>query len=215
VKIDRTSRIAGQRIKLVRDFLREIEKRGVDFGEQEICGHFKVEGDQVSPLIAELLILDLISPAGDRRYEVSERGGPRLANAKLTRRIAREHATEMLKAFLMRVEAVNARADLTHSVAEVAVFGSYADEAVLDVCDIDLALRLHQKQGGQAGTAALLARVAAARKQGRRFRNNLQQLHYGEQEVRLLLKGRNPYLSFHSFEELGQMGIMGKRIFPQ
>jgi predicted nucleotidyltransferase len=95
---------------------------------------------------------------------------------------------------LQRVESVNARDELAYYVHEVRVFGSYIDKTKADLGDIDLVVDLRWRNVPGRHAEYPLRR---AHELGKHLRTIVEQVTFGEREVELILKARNPYVSFH------------------
>jgi hypothetical protein len=201
----------GQSLRKVRDFLSWGHPQEC-FNRISVASHFGA--DITDDLIAHGLI-EPYQRRGERQdlFQVSLLGG-RLANVRLMPRIDRAKAQGIVDAFLERARQVNARAELSYRVPKVHAFGSFITDAP-DLGDIDLAFKLESKQAEieQAGGGWIAALLARAEASGKRL-SYVRKVGYGEIEVRRLLKGRNRYLSFHSFDEIERLQIESQCIFP-
>jgi predicted LPLAT superfamily acyltransferase len=198
----------GQSRRKVRDFLAR-EHTQEFFTRRSVVRHFGAD------ITDDLITHGLIEPfqhRGEREdlFQVAALGA-RLANARLMARIDRAKAQGIVDAFLERVRQVNARAELLYRVRKVHAFGSFITDAP-HLGDIDLAIELQSKRDQimQAKGDWIAANRARAKASGRTVKD---EVHYGEIEVRRLLKSRNPYLSFHGFDELVRLGCKSKRIY--
>src|SRR5258708_4948767 len=99
-------------------------------------------------------------------------------------RITRQKAQHILGTLLKRVDEVNS--DLLYSVAEVHVFGSYLTSSD-DLGDVDVAIRLAACGRGPGWAQKNIARAEASGLSSLRY---VDQLFYGQREVRQLLKAR-------------------------
>src|SRR3954447_15232269 len=197
----------GQSPRKVRDFLLWGNSQEC-FSRRSVASHFGAD------ITEDLIATGLIAPFPHRRerendlFQVSDLGS-RLANIRLLPRIDRAKAEGIVDAFLERVRQVNARAELLYRVVKVNAFGSFITDAP-DLGDIDLAIAMQGKQDEirRAGGEWIATLIARARASGKQMRTHSEMLFYGELEVRRLLKSRNRYLSFHSFDQIERLGIV-------
>lgn len=215
MKVDWAELVAGQPKLHVRNFLRRVGRDNFDQGDA--AGWFKITDRKAAALLRELKSRGWIEPGVDFRgdpvlgaFKVSS-AGLRLCATAAKARIPRGKADKIMKKFMERVREVNSRDELTHVVKQVRLFGSYLEGAE-EVGDIDLIVDLAWRHPERDVIKDALARADAS---GRHFKSFFEQLEYSELEVRRLLRARNPYLSFHSENDLKLTGATAKVIFPE
>jgi hypothetical protein len=198
VRIKRDQKIAGRPVHEVREFLR---RNPFGFGPRNISKHFGAD------ITDDLVVAGLIER--DKNSYRTTAAGDRLAIAKFIPSIDRAKANRIVAEFLQRVDAINANDKLLMRVRRVRAFGSFITSKP-DLGDIDLAIELERKEmPGEEWVALSRARAEAT---GHQVRDSDRDW-YGEIEVRRMLKNRNPYLSFHNFDELARLGCKSKRIY--
>src|SRR6202043_3447412 len=122
--------IAGVRLVKVRDFLRwtgDCSVQLVAIKERFGCDEATAEQIEKALIEAGYLEEDPNEKEPGKGYVVSALGR-QLRNAKFVRRISRREADALVAGLLERVKLVNERDELTHSVTEVRVFGSYLSD---------------------------------------------------------------------------------------
>lgn len=137
--------------------------------------------------------------AGRGAYRLTVQGRA-FAYARATRPLPRAKAEEILARFLERVREVADRNELTHRVVEVRLFGSFLDKTAVTLGDVDLAVKLEIRPVFGRDIASYLderAQTGARRKMG-----FFERATYGEREVWRILKGRSPFISFHTLDDL-------------
>jgi len=212
MNVDWNDTISGQPIMRVRDFLRHARRHDHDdaFPADLAADFFAVSSATAETITRELLARKLIRPANKSSWYYVADAGRRLSAASAKRRIPRAKADKIFAAFLERAAEVNRRPELSHTVREVLLFGSYLDGND-EVGDIDLVVDLERRQVPGSWTDYNIARAHAA---GRHRLQYLQKLFYGETEIKQLLKARSPYLSFHDMDSLKELGVPSKIVFP-
>jgi len=210
--VSSTDEICGLPVKRVRDACKKLGD--FEFSVEGLRKALKLKSSEHPKITDDLLKNNLIarvqdSHASSDHYELTEQGR-RLANAVLLKRINREKADELIKQLIARATEVNARAELTHWVQSLRVFGSYVSDRP-DLGDIDVAVTLCPRTpDGKPNIQASLDRAEAS---GKTFGNYLQQLFYGQHEVQQILKARSPFISIHSGEEIEELGVKFREIF--
>jgi predicted nucleotidyltransferase len=217
MRLDLKETIAGLPIIKIRDVLR---RAGSDEWQVEYFAHqLKLPVPKARKVVQELLErrwIERVPPPPRRKLPIYYRRtllGGSVALAKAIKPLSRPKAEQILKEFLTRVDEVNARDELTHIVTRVRLFGSLLDRTKEDFGDIDLVMDIEQRP--IPGRDLVKYSLERARQSGKRFNNYLQELFYGETEVRRLLKGGSRYLSFHRASDLQQTGAKSKVIFPR
>ncbi|HZZ60550.1 MAG TPA: hypothetical protein VFE63_05175 [Roseiarcus sp.] len=127
--------------------------------------------------------------------------GSAVVNAHFLKPITRGRADQLVEEILKRCQLVNGDGELLCYVEEIVAFGSYADPASPDFGDLDLVLVLNTRPGiknREELTKLSQARFAQSGKSG----NFMAELFYGEYEVKTIIKGRSPYISIHTADDL-------------
>jgi predicted transcriptional regulator len=208
MKIDRTSQIAGQPIRLVRDLLKYIDCMAVH--SSCIATRLNIP-EYVARQFAETMVEQglLENDGGDRNYYKTTAAGLRLSNVRLIKRIDRAKANKIIADMLQRADEINANQDMIYHIAAIDAFGSYITDAN-DLGDIDLTVILDFKKEKGDIVDANTARAEASGRSGLNFLNILT---FGRHEVLRHLKGRNPYISLMDVDGLDNVTF--KRIYPR
>jgi hypothetical protein len=213
MKIDRNKMIAGRRAIEIRDALRPLKEK--DFTSRLL-------GTRLTKALLEEGLIEcapnalsqpIPGPAGrdrTKRYQLSSEGH-RLTRACFIPRLDRAKADKIVKEFLDRVDEINADDYYLNEVRRVLLFGSYITDAT-DIGDIDVAMETARKEiySWEEYLAQCLARsefVASCR-------TYIEQLGYGELEVKRFLKARNPYLQFNYIGEVERRGWASRQVRP-
>jgi len=223
--LDRTTVIAGLKIKMVRDAVREMVRH-----DMNDCGWTVTSlADQmnISPTHAEWLSEILVAqkilerkpppswdkdPVPQTRYTLGEYG-TRFTLARMLKRIDRAKVDDIMAELLRRVAQINANPELCYFVNEIRLFGSATNGDADSFGDVDIAYDLGRRKrppGYKDWHDWSHKRWKLA---GRRNLNLIQELYYGEHEVQRLLKGRNQYLSLHSLDDMAGIGADSIRLF--
>lgn len=121
--------------------------------------------------------------------------GNAVANANAARRVNRSTAERALSEFLDRVRGVNADDEYLFQVDGVVVFGSYLDDNVDRLSDVDVAVELSRRHPEEEFRDRSKARVSAAQDAGRRFSTTFELVTWPKQEVLLQLKAGSRVIS--------------------
>jgi hypothetical protein len=213
MKIDRTKTIGGVPLIKVRDLLRYMGA-GTTSGERTMTREAiarRVGLDIADELVGEglLQVCEKNSEDGSR-YEITD-AAPRLANVKMLKRINRWKADLYVAELLQRADDINANPELLYLVKRITAFGSYITDAA-DLGDIDIAVELECKLPSGQRVEANKARAKAS---GRLNLSLIDELFFGEKEVKRLLRGRNRYISVTTYNSLETLGTVTKDIYPR
>jgi predicted nucleotidyltransferase len=209
MQVGRDETIAGVRLMEVRDFLRWTGDGSVQLDaikERFHCDQAQAEQIEKGLIDAGYIENDPNETVTGKWYVVSALGR-QLCNAKFVRRITRPEAEKLVAGLLERIKLVNERDELTHRITEVRVFGSYLSNKA-DLGDIDLAVQFTPRRPTHVEEAKLRAAQS-----GKTMGNFLQIITYGRHEIRLILKNRSPYLSFHEHGEPEELGVPYQVLF--
>jgi predicted nucleotidyltransferase len=201
--IDRKDMIAGLPALDVRRLLR----RHFDYGwfTESAARTLGVSRDRADEILLRLeregFIRRRKSHSSETVWEV-ELKGRRLAKAGAGPKYLRATAERHLKAFEQRVLELRERDDLLHRVSRVILFGSFLDETLDRVSDVDLALELQFKEQNTKKAFALSQIYAQkALERGRTFRTYVDQLFAAKTDALSFLKARSPILQFTDVED--------------
>jgi predicted nucleotidyltransferase len=215
MKFDRNALIGGQRVMLVRNFLRRHWRR---FTLGEVVAYLGKTDERMSDMTApaqalfdQLLADGYIEPNDDRPedYKATMKGRA-LAQVKFIRRINRAKAEALLNGVLERVAAINVDPEMLLYVTEVRVFGSYLTDTD-DLGDLDLAVKYDERreQGHDQLKAYRAACAALAKLHGREI-NDVDRLHsFAKQLVRSRVKNGSHHISLHETDELDNNPALG------
>jgi hypothetical protein len=213
MKIDGTKTIGGVPLIKVRDLLRYMGAGTMD-GERIMTRDSIVRRaglDIADELVDEgLLQVCEKNRDGGPWYEITD-AAPRLANAKMLKRINRSKADFYVAELLRRADEINANHELLCRVKRITAFGSYITDAA-DLGDIDIAVKLEFKLPSEQRAEANKARAEASRRLNLSL---LDRLSFGESEVKHLLRGRNRYISFTNYDDLEKLRTPTKDIYPR
>jgi predicted nucleotidyltransferase len=210
MQVEKNETLAGVRLIKVRDFLRlYLMLYEQSFPAEAIEDFFKVSGGRKQEIEEALVRAGYVAPheSDKTRYLVAPLG-MQLCNARFIPRISREKAEALLRSFLARVASINERDELTHKVTGVRVFGSYLTDKA-DLGDIDLAVAIKARRKSHVKES-----IERANQSGKTIRSFVDRITFGRSEVRKLLKDGSPYLSIHEFDEVDELGIPYKVLFP-
>ena len=191
-----------------------------EWTELGIADLLKVRGEAVRVAI-DALVADglLVACPPDKVFgrRLFYKHGPhaaRLIDALLLKRIPRAKADRLVADLIERAKAVNARPELFVGVATLRAFGSYITDAP-DLGDIDIAVDLVRKEQGPKGSPreTIEWNRARARASGRQSMSFVEEICYGDIEVRKLLKARVAYVSLHDGGELARLGVESRVLF--
>jgi hypothetical protein len=119
-------------------------------------------------------------------------GGGALAMASFNRPVSRAAAERLLKGVVERARTYDQDDTKPLRMKRLRVFGSYLDENVNTLSDLDLVVELIDRVNGwSSDTNALLE---YARQSGREFRSFLDELTWARAEVLLTLRKRSGYI---------------------
>jgi hypothetical protein len=223
--LDRATVIAGLKIKVIRDAIREMARHDMNDSGWTVTS--LADHMNISPTHAEWLSQTLVEqkilqkkpppswdkdPAPQIRYALGEYG-TRFALARMLKRIDRVKVDNIIAELLKRVAQINADPDLCYFVNEIRLFGSAVDSKAASFGDVDIAYDLgHRKRPPEYKNwhdwSHKRWKLA-----GRHNLNLLQELYYSQHEVLGLLKGRNQYLSIHNFDDVVGIGADSIRLF--
>jgi hypothetical protein len=223
--LDRAATIAGLKIKVVRDAVREMARH--DMNDSGWTVTFLADHMNISPThaewLSELLVEQKIlerkpppswdkDPAPEIRYALGEYG-TRFTLARMLKRIDRMKVDNIIAELLKRVAEINADPKLCHFVNEIRLFGSAIVGDAESFGDVDIAYDLGRRKRPPEYKEWHDWAHKRWKLAGRSNLNFMQQLYYAEHEVLRSLKGRNQYLSIHSFDDLVGIGADSIRLF--
>jgi len=222
--LDRTTIIAGLKIKMVRDAVREMARHDMNDSGWTVTS--LADQMNISPTHAELLSEILVEqkilerkppPSWDKdpvpqiRYALGEYG-TRFTLARMLKRIDRAKVDDIIAELLKRVTQINANPELCYFVNEIRLFGSAMNGDADSFGDVDIAYDLGRRKRPPQYKDWHDWAHKRWKLAGRSNLNFMQQLYYAEHEVLRLLKGRNQYLSIHNFDDLVGIGADSIRL---
>ncbi|SDI98436.1 MULTISPECIES: hypothetical protein [Bradyrhizobium] len=223
--LDRTTVIAGIKIKVIRDAIREMARHDMNdsgWTVTSLANHMNISpthAEWLSETLVEQKILERKPPPSwDKdptpqiRYALGEYG-TRFTLARMLKRIDREKVDNIIAELLKRVTQINANPDLCYFVNEIRVLGSAMDRKAESFGDVDIAYDLGRRRRPPEYKDWHDWSHERWKLAGRHNLNLLQELYYGEHEVLRLLKGRNQYLSIHNFDDVVGIGAESVRFF--
>ena len=223
--LDRTTIIAGLKIKMVRDAVREMARHDMNDSGWTVTS--LADQMNISPTHAEWLSEILVEqkilerkppPSWDKdpvpqiRYALGEYG-TRFTLARMLKRIDRAKVDDIIAELLKRVTQINANPELCYFVNEIRLFGSAMNGDADSFGDVDIAYDLGRRKRPPQYKDWHDWAHKRWKLAGRSNLNFMQQLYYAEHEVLRLLKGRNQYLSIHNFDDLVGIGADSIRLF--
>lgn len=206
MRLDKTETIRGVRMMVVRDLLRGMGPGSVSAGFVKD----RTGADIVDALVARGWLKPKYSRNGTQYYS-STVAGDAVGNAHFVKPLPRARADRLAAEMLRRADAINADADLIYRIKTIRAFGSYITDSP-DVGDIDLEVELEYKR--EKGDRPNEVNRARARASGKTM-SYWDEGRYGEREVKLLLKGRSPYLSFHVGGQIELIGCDSRVLYPR
>jgi len=223
--LDRTIIIAGLKIKAIRDAIREMARHDMNDSGWTVTS--LADYMNISPIHAEWLSEILVEqkilerkppPSWDKdpvphiRYALGEYG-TRFTLARMLKRIDRVKVDDIIAELLKRVAQINANPDLCYFVNEIRLFGSAVDGEAESFGDVDIAYDLGRRKRPSQYKDWHDWAHKRWKLAGRTNLNFMQQLYHADHEILRLLKGRNRYLSIHSFDDLVGIGADSVRLF--
>jgi predicted nucleotidyltransferase len=223
--LSQTGTIAGIKIKMVRDAIREMARHNTTDAGWTVNGladHMNISpthAEWLSDLLVDRQVLERKPPASwDRdpvpriRYALGEYG-TRFMLARLLKRIDRAKVEEIIADLLTRVKQINADPNLCYFVNEIRLFGSAADRSADSFGDVDIAYELGRRKRPPEYKEWFDWSRARSDLAGRSNLDLHQMLDFAEKEVRGLIKHRNQYLSLHSIDDVVGIGAESTRLF--
>ncbi|BBU62911.1 hypothetical protein MSC49_28460 [Methylosinus sp. C49] len=223
--LDRTTIIAGLKIKVIRDAIREMVRHDMNdsgWTVTSLADHMNISpthAEWLSEILVEQKILERKpplswdkDPAPQIRYALGEYG-TRFTLARMLKRIDRAKVDNIIAGLLKRVAQINANRELCYFVNEIRLFGSAIDNDAETFGDVDIAYDLGRRKRPPKYKDWHDWAHKRWESAGRSNLNFMQQLYYAEHEVLRLLKGRNQYLSIHNFDDLVGIGADSIRLF--
>jgi hypothetical protein len=213
MRITKEEVVAGHSALRVRGFLRRFER--VFFALSAAEGFMQLNSEQAAKFINEMVALELIEPAMPFRnkaaFQVATRGHA-FANATAAKPIYRGTAERVLRAFMDRVNAVNASKEYAFKVRSAVLFGSMLS-CVERLGDVDVAIDLRPRVSDSAKFRQQCDRRRhLAEEQGRAFSTAIDWATWPKKEVVLHLKASSRSLSLHGFDQLIAMEDLRYRI---
>lgn len=203
MRVNRDEVIAGLPALELRRFLR----RHCDFGWfLESAARTLGTSDHET----EVILSDLENDGFIRRVRMlegrqvweTELKGRQLAKAGAGPGYRRATAERHLHQFLDRVTELAIRDEFLHKVRKVVLFGSFLNETVDPVGDVDLAIDIVFKEPDRSRARQLADEyLRQAITQERRFNNYVDQLFAAENDARRFLKNRSPVLQLTSIDD--------------
>lgn len=224
MNLDRTVKLVGVPIKIVRDAIREMDRHGSNehgWTVETLGAYLKISATHAE-LVCEALRAQGIlerAPQPDMRrhsrgmYYRLGRIGTRFTNASMLKRIDRPRVDTLLADLLRRVNEINANGDLCCFVNELRVFGSVADVKAESFSDVDVGYVLERRKRPAQYKEWTAWSIARAKQSGRQGLQYLEELFYGETEVKRALKSRSPYISLHSLDDVVGIGAQSVRLY--
>ena len=209
--------ICGQPVKRVRDLLRKLGSSS--WAVRPIASELEITPTEAEKVVAELMARGWLEPAEpwpedkETYYRLGPEGS-RVTAAKMLPPINRAKADAVVRGLLDRIKVVNANPELVYVVAEARVFGSYIDPEATDFADVDVAVRLEPRDPTRDRRDIVQAEQDRAALSGHSF-GLIERLSYGQTEVRRILKGRQRYLSLHTFGDLENIGAACRQLWPR
>jgi len=149
VRIARGQVISGHDALALRGALRRL--RGRPFSPEEAAWRLAAPEDQAPDLVVALADAGLVeeaAPGAPRPWYKLTLAGNALANATARKPVSRAVARRHLEGLIARAEIIDASPDYLVWVERILVFGSYLDEGVERLSDVDVALELVPRTGG-------------------------------------------------------------------
>jgi hypothetical protein len=223
--LDRATVIAGLKIKVIRDAIREMARHDMNdsgWTLTSLADHIDISpthAEWLSELLVEQNILERKpppswdkDPAPQIRYALGEYG-TRFILARMLKRINRTKVDNIIAELLKRVAQININPELCYFVNEIRLFGSAITSDAESFGDVDIAYSLGRRKRPPEYKDWHDWAHKRWKLAGRFNLNFMQRLYYAQHEVLRLLKGRNQYLSIHSFDDLVGIGADSIRLF--
>lgn len=219
MKIDRLQTIAGHPVLRIRYLFK---------AQRELCGEsvgLKMglpsgEGTALIEELEALGYLEAIPLAENPSYRKEQWWrlkaiGCSLALARAVPPMKRAKAERLLEEFVERVHEVNTNPRFLFKITQVLVFGSYLRLEVGELNDLDLAVEMRSKYDDHDAkdTAEDYCRNRA-QEEGRCFSSYSAYLYWPETMVKLFLKNKSRYISWHSMYDQVLTWTETKQIYP-
>lgn len=220
MKIDASNQIAGYPILRIRDLF----KAQKSFCAESIEWRMKVDSTEAQRLLRKLQALGYLEPEpatktyssnNDQWFDLTQ-AGRTLALARAVPPMSRAKAERLFQEFMERVHEVNTNPMYLNKVTRVVVFGSYLRPEVTELNDLDLVVETRFKiTDTETRHKAEDACRRSAQAMGRTFSNYSAYLYWPDTMVKLFLRSKSKYLSFHSPHDSILEQADTRQIFPE
>lgn len=187
MRISRTDVIAGLPAAVARDVMKLYadHETTADHAESVLAKHgITIPAEEVVRNLADAGYLEVKSETRHVRWTTTIQGNA-LGMASFAKPISRKTAHRLVEELIQRAKDYNADGAKPLFVQSLTVFGSYLDETVDPLGDVDVGLAYGQR----ITDGAVLRRYARA--SGRNFKSYFDELVWPQQELLLFLKNRS------------------------
>lgn len=191
MRIAKTDMIADLPAAAARDVMKVFARRELpaDYAEDALARHgITTPADAVVTALAEAGYLRVANEYHGVQWTTTVQGNA-LGMASFGKPITRKTADRLLTELIQRARDYNADPGKLMFVRSLTIFGSYLDEAVDPLGDLDVGLT----QGQRTTDTDVLRRYSKA--SGREFRSYIDELFWPQHELALLLKNRSAAIS--------------------
>ncbi|WP_202129062.1 hypothetical protein [Pseudarthrobacter sp. ATCC 49987] len=208
MRIAKTDVIAGLPAAAARDVMKVFGRRELpaDFAGDVLARHgIPTPADAVVQALAGAGYLTVANEYHGVQWTTTVQGNA-LGMASFGKPIARKTADRLLAELIQRARDYNADPGKPMFVRSLTIFGSYLDEAVDPLGDLDVGL----SHGSRITDSAVLRRYSKA--SGRTFKSYIDELFWPQQELFLFLKNRSAAINI-TIEDLSAITDLTRVVY--
>ncbi|MFC5402397.1 hypothetical protein [Cohnella soli] len=204
MRIAKDDQVAGYPAIKIRNYLRPITDIyiGAMGSVENVEDELGISNSDARALVKQLLAEGYIEIAHMNGLFKLTAKGKRFSLATARKPIKKKTADNLLSDFIKRVEHANSQGTFAYTIEKVIVFGSYLDDEVNRINDLDIAVDLVHKGNSVEDRLRIdQERIISAIKNKRIFSSSLEQLTWPYIEVVRHLKNGSRSISLHTTDD--------------